>query len=215
MLNRDRLKTVMKHAVRPLIYRFPPVFLSPTSTYMWFDSLLKTKDLKGDVVEVGCYLGGTAAQSIRLLEGMKSPRDYYVMDTYGGFDTAQYDSEVKLGGTNALRREFSGNSPELARWVMNKHGGKNVKMIEGDVTKLPNDKIPARISACLLDIDLADPIYFGLCRLYPRLEAGGIIVVDDCDENTMYKARIGYERFMNEQGLAIDLRLGMGVVTKP
>jgi O-methyltransferase len=207
-------KIVGKRLVRHLIYRFPPIFLSPNSLYTWLDILVKTKSLEGDVVEIGCYLGGTAAMSSRMLKNIKSTHDYIVIDTFDGFVEEQFDSEVKLGGARFLQQEFSSNSPTLARWVMNKHGGKDVKMIKGDITKLPDDQIPEKISACLLDIDLADPIYVGLSRIYPRLVSGGIIAVDDCDDETFYKAKIGYERFMKENNFASEIRYGMGIVRK-
>jgi len=38
-----------------------------------------------------------------------------------------------------------------------------------------------------------------------------MIAVDDCDDETLYKARIGYERFMNEHGLPVEIRLGMAL----
>jgi len=42
---------------------------------------------------------------------------------------------------------------------MDKHGGKDVKMIQGDIAKLADNQLPAKISACLLDVDLVDAIY--------------------------------------------------------
>lgn len=207
-------KIVAKQIIRPLIYRFPPIFLSPSSLYTWFDILVKTDQLEGDIVEVGCYLGGTAAMSARLVKALRSKRNYIVVDTFGGFVEEQYESEIKSGGARSLRQEFSSNSPALTRWVMDKHGGKDVKMIQGDIAKLADNQLPAKISACLLDVDLVDAIYMGICRIYPRLVSGGMIAVDDCDDETLYKARIGYERFMNEHGLPVEIRLGMGIVKK-
>lgn len=207
-------KIVAKQIIRPLIYRFPPIFLSPSSLYTWFDILVKTNQLKGDIVEVGCYLGGTAAMSARLLKTLRSENNYFVIDTFGGFVEEQYESEIKSGGARSLQQEFSSNSPSLTRWVMDKHGGKDVKMIQGDIAKLADDQLPATICACLLDVDLAEAIYTGICRIYPRLVSGGMIAVDDCDDDTLYKARIGYERFMNEHDLPLEITLGMGIVKK-
>jgi len=170
--------------------------------------------MEGDVVEIGCYLGATAALSARLLKEIGSQRQYIVIDTFGGFVEEQFESELKLGGAAALKHEFSGNTPELARWVMDKHGGADVKMVVGDVTTLPDSEIPSRISACLIDIDLAEPIFNALSRIYPRLVSGGVIIVDDCDDETLYKARIGYDRFIKEQGLSSEIKFGKGIVRR-
>lgn len=208
------LKIAGKRVLRPLLYRFPPIFLSPSSLYTWLDILVKTHQLEGDVVEIGCYLGGTATMGARLLKTMRSPRNYFVIDTFGGFVENQFESELKIGGARQLQREFSSNTPSLARWVMNRHGGRDVKMLQGDIAKLPDHQIPSNITACLLDVDLAEAIYSGLSRIYPRLVAGGMIAVDDCDDDTLYKARIGYERFMKEHHFPVEMRLGMGIVKK-
>ena len=87
-------------------------------------------------------------------------------------------------------------------------------MITGDITTLPDERLPQKISACLLDIDLAEPIYTALTRIYPRLVPGGVIMVDDCDDQTYYKARVGYDRFIKEQGLPDIIRHGNGVIQK-
>jgi O-methyltransferase len=171
-------KLLAKRILRPLIYRFPPVMIPPHRLYVWLDVLSRTKNISGDVVEVGCYLGGTAAVSVRMLDAIGSDRPYTVIDTFSGFDEGQFRNEVRLGVNPLLASEFSSNSRKLARWVLDRHGGKRVKIVQGDVAKIADDEIPARVSACLLDVDLEEPTYRGLKRLYPRVVAGGIIAVD-------------------------------------
>jgi O-methyltransferase len=214
MKQTNPLKLLGKRIIRPLIYRFPPVMMSPNSLYVWFDILANTRELEGDVVEVGCYLGGTAALSARMLKNIESDRDYIVIDTFDGFVEDQFDKEVEVGGADFLRHEFSSNSEALTRWVLDKHGGETVRMIKGDIASLPEDRLPDKISACLLDVDLVDPIYAALSRVYPRLTPGGMVAVDDCDEHTYYKARLGYEKFMKEKGFPIEYKFGMGIVRK-
>jgi hypothetical protein len=214
MASKNRLKTLAKEIARPLLYRFPPIYLSPGGLHLWLDALVETADLEGEVVEIGCYLGATAALSSRFLKEIGCEHQYVVIDTFGGFVEAQFESELKQGGGEWLRYEFSGNSPSLARWVMNKHGGEDVKMIVGDISKIDDSELPQTISACLLDIDLADPIYDAMHRIYPRLSAGGVVIIDDCNEGATYKARLGLERFARECNIAVDYRYGKGMVKK-
>jgi O-methyltransferase len=210
-----RLKTKAKLHLAPLLYKFPPVFLTPAGQYLWFDAFAAVAKLDGAIVEIGCYLGPTAAISSKFLSEIGSKNQYYVIDTFGGFVEEQFDSKAKYGGgASLLRHHFTANTPDLARWVMDKHGGKNVKIIQGDITKLQDNMIPDRIAACLIDIDLADPIYESLHRIYPRMIEGGRIIVDDCDDETLYKARIGYDRFVEEKGLKRNIRFGKGLIVK-
>jgi len=207
------LRLLTKRVLRPLVYRFPPVMIPPHSLYVWLDVLARTKNVSGDVLEIGCYLGGTAAVSVRMLDAIRSDRSYTVIDTFSGFDEGQFKNEVRFGVNPLLAGEFSSNSPELARWVLDRHGGKRVKMVQGDVSRITDDQIPTRISACLLDVDLEDPTYEGLKRVYPRLAAGGIIAVEIC-ENFSFKAKVGYERFMAENGFPSEFNYGMGIIAK-
>ena len=209
------LKKPLKRLFRGMLYRFPPVFISPVGLNLWFEALSETNCMDGDVVEIGCYLGGTAALSARFLREIGSDHNYFVIDTFAGFREDQFERELKLGGAASLRHHFSANSLELARWVMNRHGGGEVRTIMGDIATLPDHAIPPKIAACLIDIDLAEPIYSALCRIYPRLVPGGIVIVDDCDDHTQYKARIGYDRFVLEQGLVSEIKHGKGLIKKP
>jgi hypothetical protein len=179
------------------------------------DVLSKTKDLRGDVLEIGCYLGGTAALSVKMLDAIGIQKDYTVIDTFEGFEKAQFAYELTLGAKRSLINEFSSNSPSLTRWVLNRHGAERVKIIQGNISKLPESQLPESVSACLLDVDLAAPIYDGLKKIYPRLVVGGIIAVDDCENvEGGYKAKLGYERFIAEMGMEPEFKYGMGLVTK-
>jgi predicted O-methyltransferase YrrM len=208
-------KKAVKNILKPIIYRFPPVFLNSAGLMLWFNALVETNGLEGDVLEVGSYLGGTAIMASNLLKQISSDRSYTVIDTFGGFVEEQFASELSLGGAASLRHHFSNNTESLARWVMNRHGGSDIKMVKGDFTTISDDRLPARISACLLDIDLAEPIYRSLIRIYDKLVPGGIVIVDDCDNDTLYKARLGYDRFIKESGLKSEIRFGKGIVSKP
>jgi hypothetical protein len=190
------------------------VIIKAERLYLWMDTMLKTKNVDGDVLEVGCYLGGTAALSRHFLDGIGSTKTYMVVDTFEGFVPDQWAQDEAAGTSADLARHFSSNSVELTRWVLNRHGASEVKISPGDITKMPDESLPSHLSACLLDVDLSEPSYAGLKRLYPRLESGGIILVDDCDQETEYKARVGYERFMSEHRLSTEYRYGMGIVRK-
>jgi O-methyltransferase len=221
-MHRNLLKSklVLKRLLSPLIYRYPPIMIQPERLYLWFKALIETNGLEGDVVEVGCYLGGTAAFSKRLIDRLGMTRNYIVIDTFGGFTKEQWAIEESLGTSVTRKDHFADNSPALARWVLDRHGGKTVRIVQGDITSLPDRLLPDRISACLLDVDLSEPIEKGLERLYPRLEPGGVILVDDCGGPTYqprsgyYEARLGYAKFCQAHSLSERYEYGMGIVTR-
>jgi len=211
---RSSAKYLIKTLMKSLIYRFPPIMLRPERTYLWLRTLIETAEVDGEVIEVGCYLGGTSAVAAKMMENIKIQKRYHVYDTFSGFTAAQWKNDKMKGASSKLKDHFSVNSPKLTRWVLDKHGGKNVAIHQGDIADLPDSELPEKISACLLDVDLSEPIYLGLKRIYPRLEIGGVVLVDDCEQETAYKARLGYEKFMQEIMRPESYVFGMGIVKK-
>jgi O-methyltransferase len=177
------------------------------------DTLIQTQRVPGDVLEVGCYLGGTAAVANKMLRNLSARKRYLVVDTFEGFVAEQWTEDQALGTPGRLKKHFSLNSTELARWVLDRHGGEEVEIIKGDIVALSEDSLPGQVSACLLDVDLSEPIQKGLERVYPRLQPGGVIIVDDCGDDE-YKARIGYERFVRSAGLPEEYKFGAGIVRR-
>ena len=166
------VKRLAKTLLRPLLYRYPPIGLQPERLQLWLRTLIETSAVEGDVVEVGCSLGGTAAFSWRMLRNLGIAKRYVCVDTFAGFVPAQFDDDVDRGDREANRWLFADNSRELVRAILDQHDAKDVALVQGDIVTIPESKLPPRISAALLDVDLAVPVYEGLKKLYPRLSPG-------------------------------------------
>jgi predicted O-methyltransferase YrrM len=209
------IKRTAKSFLRPLIFRYPPIGLQPERLQYWLRTLIETADVGGAVLEVGCSVGGTAAFSSRMLRNLNIDKRYVCVDTFGGFVEDQFKDDVALGNVPSNRGIFSANSLSLTRQILNQHGANHVELVQGDIVTLADSKLPGAISAALLDVDLALPIYEGLKKLYPRLAAGGAILIDDCPPNYDWQARQGYERFCAEFGLTPQYAYGMGIIARP
>jgi hypothetical protein len=207
-------KRLAKTLLRPLLYRYPPIGLQPERLHVWLRTLVETAAIEGDVVEVGCSLGGTAAYSTRMLRNLGVAKRYLCVDTFAGFVPEQFDDDLARGNRAANRWLFADNSVQLVRAILDQHGAHDVALLAGDISTVAEALLPQRISAALLDVDLAVPIYDGLRKLYPRLAPGGVIAVDDCPEGYDWQARQGYDRFCREAGIAQRYDLGMGLVRK-
>ena len=211
-----RLRASVKHRVLgPLLYRHPPVGLQPDRLYAWHDALLRTRDLDGAVVEVGCNVGGTVAVSWRFLERIGAHHRYVCVDTFSGFVLDQFEADVALGNDPSNRHVFADNSQALTRSVLDRHGAAGVELIRGDISTLDPAALPDRVAAALVDVDLADPVYDALAVLWPRLVPGGVVLVDDCPERCDWQARAGYRRFVEERGLPERYAFEMGVAERP
>jgi len=206
---------LIKKILAPLLYRHRPVGLGPARQYFYLDWLYKTLNVPGAVVEIGCNVGGTAALAHKMLRQLGSSKRYVCVDTFSGFVEEQFETDLELGNHPRRRRSFSANSLSLTRRVLSLHDAADVELIPADILELDPASLPETISACLIDVDLYQPVLTALAKTYPRLAPGGVLLVDDCQEETDWQARKAYGAFMEELGLESRIEFGMGVVTAP
>jgi SAM-dependent methyltransferase len=209
------LRTFVVQLAPERFYPQPASGLQPERLYLYLDALWKRREVPGEVLEVGCWRGGTAAIASSMLRRTGFRKRYRCIDTFGGFVSDQFDADVKHGTPEAFRGYFANSSLPLVRRLLDHYGCKDVDLFQGDITRVPEHALPDEIAVCLLDVDLEVPIHRGLERLYPRLAKGGIILVDDCPESTSWVgARIGYKNFVRAHGLAEEYAMGMGILTR-
>ncbi len=211
------MKKLFKSWLAPIIYRFPPIGLQPERLYLYMDAIWKTKDTKGDIVEIGCSMGGTAAVANNMQRRLGMAKRYRCYDTFNGFVPEQIEHDLSLGTRTDQANLFKNNDASLVRKVVDRHHGQNIELFVADIAKVADKDLPDLVSCCLIDVDLAIPTYEGLKKIYPRLAPGGIIVVDDCEslDKDSWKARLGYQQFIEEFGLASEIVCDMGIVRKP
>jgi len=208
------LKRIARNTLAPLLYRYPPFALQPERLYLFLHHLILTKSVPGPVVEIGCNLGGTAVIARRMLDRIGANKSYICIDTFDGFVDEQFETDEALGTPVTDQNLFSGNSKSLVAKILRQHQCDNVELIQGDIIKLPDTLLPSTCSAVLLDVDLTEPTYVALKRFWPKLERGGVILVDDCQERSTWKARIGYSRFCQEEGLPECYEYGVGIIMR-
>ena len=189
--------------------------LCPDNLYAYFDLIYKTRLSDGAIVEVGCATGATAAMAYTLLARQGIIKRYVCYDTFSGFVRDQVNHDLELGLPEDHAGMFSDNSFEQVRARLDNWGLPKIELMKADVSQLLASDLPAEISCCLIDVDLSLPTYDALCLIYPKLQEGGTIVVDDCTAGTGWVGAIqGYRRFMQDHSLDQKFYMGFGVVTK-
>jgi O-methyltransferase len=209
-----QLKRMARRALVPMIYRYPPFALAPERLYLFLHHLIETRDVPGPIIEIGCNLGGTAIIARRMLRGLGIDKPYICIDTFDGFIDEQFAVDEALGTPAEVHDLFSGNSKELVTKILRRHQCDDIELRQGDITTLPDDALPDGCSAVLIDVDLTEPTCAALRRFWPRMSCGGVMLIDDCPENSDWKARIGYSRFCRDLRLPESYRFGMGLVTR-
>lgn len=126
--------------------------------------------LTGDVAELGVYRGSTAVLFAALARKLGSTA--YLFDTYEGFDATD------LVGIDADKnRNFMDITLQSVRSFV---GDRNVKYVKGHFPDSASD-LPSGLRFCLvhIDCDLYAPTKAALQYFYPRLIAGGFLVMHD------------------------------------
>lgn len=189
--------------------------LCPDNLYAYFDLVYKTRLFDGAIIEVGCATGATAAMAYTLLARQGVAKRYVCIDTFSGFVRDHTNFDFKLGLSEDLAGMFSDNSFERVRARLDNWGLPKIELVKADVSQLQASSLPFEISCALVDVDLSVPIYDALCLIYPKLQEGGVIVVDDCTAGTGFVGALhGYRRFMQDHSLEQKFYMGFGVVTK-
>lgn len=148
--------------------------------------------IQGDIVECGVYKGGSIMAVLRTLCNLNSfSRNIYLYDTFEGMPPpTNLDTSFEgKSAAKAYRKKDSFwshvscySSLEEVQNNLNKIGYpfNKIYFVKGKVEDtIPKVKIPERISILRLDTDWYESTRHELNHLFPRLEKGGILIIDD------------------------------------
>jgi len=153
---------------------------------------VQENDILGDYVECGVWKGGNLILLSGLQESIDTKRTIYGFDTFSGmttptnhdvdyrgnFASEMMQSETKIDGENSIH---AAASLALVNINLLENNAKNVKLIEGDVavTLSQPKNLPKKIALLRLDTDWYESTKVELETLYPLLEPGGVLIIDD------------------------------------
>lgn len=135
------------------------------------------QDAKGAIVEFGCYIGTTSLFIRRLLYSANDQRQFHVYDSFEGLpektteDTSRVGEQFRAGelvvSKKSFLREFQ--KAHLTPPITHKSWFKD--LTEADV--------PKQIAFAFLDGDFYESIRDSLKLVLPRMQEGGVIIIDD------------------------------------
>lgn len=143
----------------------------------------------GAVVECGVWRGGSMLVVARtLLEEGATDRDLYLFDTFTHMPFPGPE-DVDLFGTPAAEFYDEASAAEAFRYlpmeevrrVLEGSGypPERLHFVPGMVEDTIPDQAPGRIALCRLDTDWYRSTLHEMTHLFPRIEPGGILLVDD------------------------------------
>jgi hypothetical protein len=172
----------------------------------------------GDIVECGVWRGGSMmAAALTLLQEHDAGRTLHLFDTFAGM-TQPGEFDIAADGRSAaalLREADPADEGPQSIWCRAPLEGvraamagtgydmARVRFVAGPVEKTLPGEAPERIALLRLDTDWYESTRHELESLYPRLVAGGVLMIDDYGH--WRGARKAVDEYFSARGIAIDL----------
>ena len=156
-------------------------------------------DVLGDVVELGCLTGITAAMLGTTLKNAGSSKRMFLYDSFEGLpQPTEKDGKIPF-----IPENFK-TDPKYAIQRFEGLGLPQPTIVKGWFKDTLPDALPPAIAFAHVDGDLYDSTLEGLQAVYPRLSPGAVVVVDDyCDDaaarriESAYAANVYHKPFPN------------------
>ena len=136
------------------------------------DLCWQTREVIGEIAEIGVYEGG----SLAIIREFANGKIIHGFDTFEGFIEEQIlEGEAYKKGE--LKSDYGKIYKEFERFD-------NIKLHKGDILQTMKEVEDRQFSFIHLDIDIYKPTKECLEFFYPRLSQGGIVLIDDyCPTN--------------------------------
>jgi O-methyltransferase len=151
--------------------------------------------IPGDIVECGVWRGGSAmSMALALRNAGDISRTIWLYDTYAGMTEAT-SVDVSHAGVDASALLKAAKELEIAERSLvlayasledvqanmraTGYPTTRIKFVKGPIEETVPSQVPDQIALLRLDTDWYESTRHELIHLYPRLAAGGVLIIDD------------------------------------
>ena len=165
---------VNNNEVTKELIRFEKNYYDKIRLYnIWFQiNRIKHEKIEGSFAELGVYKGETA----KIIHECANDKPLFLFDTYEGFDAKDLEYEVS-DDPKYSTENFSDVNIDDIKLLINPND--NVQFIKGYFPDSLRKEHDIKYAFVNLDADLYKPTLAALRYFYPRLSAGGVIIIHD------------------------------------
>ena len=153
---------------------------------------IKKNNINGDLVECGVFKGGNLILYKKIIEQIGIEKKIFAYDTFEGMtEPGEHDQDLKdVKALDTFKKYKSAKVPwchssidevkkNISKFDINID--KDFIFIKGKVeeTLKETKNLPEKISLLRLDTDFYDSTKIELDVLFPRLQPGGVLIIDD------------------------------------
>jgi O-methyltransferase len=165
--------------------------------------------VRGDVVEFGCYVGTTALFLTRLLAGAPEKR-LHVYDSFAGLPQKQL-ADASPAGEQFKAGELVATKAELIRHF--KQAGLPLPVIhKGWFEELAAGDVPDQICFAFLDGDFYSSILASLTLVWPRLQPGAVVVVDDYQAEALPGVQQALNEWLRDHAFTLRVEASLAII---
>jgi len=164
----------------------------------------------GDIVEFGCYIGTTSLFVRRLLDTYKSAAVFHVYDSFAGLPPkAQQD--ITPVGADFKAGELSVSKKQLLAEFQKAHLRPPI-IHKGWFSDLGAGDVPDQIAYAFLDGDFYESIIDSLRLVWPRMQAGGAICIDDYKRDALPGVERAVRDFFQDKPVSVGVAHNIGII---
>lgn len=199
---------IVKELIKKIAFRYLklgkpsyPFNVEPIQLATLVSELERLDTKEGNILEVGVARGMTTRFLVEHLSNNTNFQgNYYAVDTFESFTDEDLNFEVSQRGKQLGElKGFDYNDVDV--WHSNFSEFPFVVAIKSDCSALDYSELKP-IKLTFLDVDLYLPTLKALHKIYDQTVEGGVIMVDDCMNNTVYDgAYQAYMEFCAEKGI--------------
>lgn len=146
-------------------------------------SLLEmVSEIDGDIIEIGTYDGDTSEIICKYLLDNDINKKFYGLDTFSGYLPEDMYGANRDSVYNFVNRVWD-TKKEIVDNRLSFYGKSNYLLIEGDcrltIPKKIKDKTFKSFCLVYVDCNLYKPSLSSMYNLFPLLEIGGILAIDE------------------------------------
>ncbi len=137
-----------------------------------------TKNLEGDYVEIGVFMGTSANAALHYMSQINLKRKCYFLDTFEGFNYKESKKSIDQHWSETHELWGVENTINKIKKLLCKFDISH-KIAQNNICKDNLPKSIKRVAVCNLDVDIYDATLTGLKKIAPLIVKNGIIIAGD------------------------------------